>query len=340
MSKLKTAIIGPTGYTGLELIRILSRHPGAEVSVLLSRRPGRPVISDIFPSLVGVCELKCELIDDEKCLEGVDVAFVALPHTVAMAYVPRLLERGLRVVDMSADYRLPDPAVYEKWYGMEHADKARLDEAVYGLPEFMRERIREAKLVANPGCYPTAALLALAPLAEADMLDPGMPVIVDAKSGATGAGRTPTLVNYFPERNENVEPYGVGDHRHMPEMEQVLTDVTGKETTVLFQPHLVPMDRGMLCTIYAAPTGGVTREQLTDVLEKAYADAPFVRVRTDVLPATKYVSGTNFCDLAAHVAKGKVILFSALDNMIKGASGQAIQNMNIMFGFDETAGLY
>ena len=337
--RIRVVLIGGSGYAGFEAIRWLGRHPRAELVGIYGLESELGPMEEFYPLLSEQVKLSQERFEPGKIASlDADLAMLCVPHKVAMSYVPALREAGLRVIDWSADYRLSDVAVYEKWY-VRHTDPAGLAEAVYGLPEYYAEKIKSAPLVANPGCYPTCAVLPLAPVIKAGMVEPEG-IIVNAVTGISGAGRTPTLVNYFPERNENVEPYGVGDHRHMPEMEQVLTDVTGKETTVLFQPHLVPMDRGMLCTIYAAPTRDVTREQLTDVLEKAYADAPFVRVRTDVLPATKYVSGTNFCDVAAHVAKGKVILFSALDNMIKGASGQAIQNMNIMFGFDETAGLY
>jgi N-acetyl-gamma-glutamyl-phosphate reductase len=255
-----------------------------------------------------------------------------------MEYVPQLRKRGIRCIDWSADYRLKDAAVYEKWY-CPHTDAAGLAEAVYGLPEYFAEQIKTSGLIANPGCYPTASTLAIAPILAAGLIEP-TGIIVNAISGVSGAGRTPSLKNHYPERNENFEPYGVGNHRHMPEIEQNLKAITGKEVDLLFQPHLCPMDRGILASIYAVPTQNVTAEKLTECLQAAYADKPFVRVRTDVLPATKYVSGTNYCDIAARVAKDRVLLFSAIDNVVKGASGQAIQNMNLMFGLDETTGLY
>jgi N-acetyl-gamma-glutamyl-phosphate reductase len=255
-----------------------------------------------------------------------------------MSYVPTLRAAGLRIIDWSADYRLTDAAVYEKWYSP-HTDPDGLTDAVYGLPEYYRDAIAQASLVANPGCYPTCSILAIAPLLRAGLIKPDG-IVINAISGVSGAGRTPHLKFHFPERNENFEPYGVGTHRHMPEIEQVLSDVSGQKAAVLFQPHLSPMDRGMLCSIYADPVDDVTDDQLTGALVQAYADEPFVRVRTDVLPASKYVATTNFCDVSADMVKGKVVLFSALDNVIKGASGQAIQNMNIMFGLDETTGLY
>jgi N-acetyl-gamma-glutamyl-phosphate reductase len=261
-----------------------------------------------------------------------------VPHKVAMDYVPKLRAKGIRCIDWSADYRLKDRAVYEKWY-CPHVDAAGLSEAVYGLPEYFAPQIRTAGLIANPGCYPTSATLALAPILKAGLVHP-TGIICNSVSGVSGAGRAPSLKFHYPERNENFEAYGVGTHRHMPEIEQNLKTITGQEVDVLFQPHLSPMDRGILSTIYAQPARDVTTEELTDVLKKAYADKPFVRVRTEPLPATKYVAQTNFCDIAARVAKGRVVLFSAIDNLIKGASGQAVQNMNIMFGLDETTGLY
>jgi N-acetyl-gamma-glutamyl-phosphate reductase len=283
--------------------------------------------------------LRQELFDLAKIASlGADLAMLCVPHKVAMSYVPQLRKAGLRVIDWSADYRIADAKEYEKWY-CPHEDPAGLAEAVYGLPEYFGEQIRKAGLVANPGCYPTCSALALAPVLKAGLIEP-TGIVVNAISGVSGAGRTPSLKNHYPERNENFEPYGVGNHRHMPEIEQTLTTVVGRKVEVLFQPHLSPMDRGMLCSIYADPTRATTAEELTEVLRSAYADAPFVRVRTDVLPATKYVTDTNYCDVCARVAKGKVILFSALDNLVKGASGQAIQNMNLMFGLPETTGLF
>ncbi len=337
---VKTAILGPTGYTGLELIRILSRHPAAEVNVLLSRREDQPRISEIFPSLSNVCDLECRPIADDKALDGIELAFVALPHTVAMTQVPRLLARGLKVVDLSADYRLPDPATYEKWYGTPHTDKAHLAEAVYGLPEFLREQIREAKLVANPGCYPTAALIALGPLAEVDMIDPDMPIVVDAKSGASGAGRTPDRMLHFPDCNEGTKAYKIGVHRHTPEMDMVLSQLAGRNVSVSFVPHLLPMDRGILATCYATLREPVSAEALTKQYRERYEKELFVRVRSDTAePSTKDCANTNFCDISLRVNGKLAIAICCIDNLVKGASGQAVQNMNIMCGLEESAGL-
>jgi len=336
---IRVILVGGSGYAGFEAVRWLLRHPAAELVGVYGPANELGAMEQFYPLLSKMTDLSQELFAPAKAAAaGAALAMLCVPHKVAMSYVPVLRQAGLRVIDWSADYRIKNAAVYEKFY-VPHTDPEGLAEAVYGLPEYYREQIKKADLIANPGCYPTCAALAVVPILKAGLIDP-RGIVVNAISGISGAGRTPSLKNHFPERNENFEPYGVGTHRHMPEMEQVISDLAGKETTILFQPHLCPMDRGMLASIYAEPIGDVSEQQLTDVLQKAYADAPFVRVRTDVLPATKYVSGTNFCDVAARLAKGKVILFSALDNVIKGASGQAIQNMNLMFGLDETTGLY
>jgi len=337
-TNVKVALIGGSGYAGFEAIRWLGRHPKAKLVAVFGPESELGPMEGFYPLLSKQVTLSQGLFDPHKVVAtGADLAMLCVPHKVAMSYVPALRKAGLRVIDWSADYRIRDVAVYEKWY-CPHTDKKGLAEAAYGLPEYFAEEIRAAGIVANPGCYPTCSVLAIAPILKAGLIEP-TGIVVNAVSGVSGAGRTPALKFHFPERNENFEPYGIAGHRHMPEIEQTLKAITGKEVNVVFMPHLSPMDRGMLCSIYATPTRGVKREELTEILKAAYAKAPFVRVRTDVVPATKYVSYTNFCDVAAYVAKGKVVLFSALDNLIKGASGQAIQNMNLMFGLDERTGL-
>ena len=337
--KVRVVLIGGSGYAGFEAVRWLLRHPRAELVGVYGPPNELGPMDGFYPLLSKQVKLAQEQFDAGKIAAlGADLAMMCVPHKVAMSYAPRLRKLGLRVIDWSADYRLHDAAVYEKWY-CKHEDPAGLSEAVYGLPEFFADSIRTAGLVANPGCYPTCGALALAPVLKAGLIKT-TGIVVNAISGVSGAGRAPSLKNHYPERNENFEPYGVGNHRHMPEIEQTLADIVGKPVEILFQPHLCPMDRGMLCSIYADPVGNVTEAQLIDALKAQYDAKPFVRVRTDVLPATKYVAHTNFCDVAAKLAKGKVILFSALDNLVKGASGQAIQNMNLMFGLEETAGLY
>jgi len=335
---IRVVLVGGSGYAGFEVIRWLLRHPQAEIVGVFGPENELGAMDEFYPLLTGLTDLTQELFQPEKLASlNADLAMLCVPHKVAMSYVPALREAGLRVIDWSADYRLADVSLYEQWY-CPHTDPAGLAEAVYGLPEFFRDRIAKAPIVANPGCYPTSATLALAPILQAGLIEP-IGIVVNSGSGVSGAGRTPSLKCHFPERNENFEAYAVGIHRHMPEIEQNLKTISGTDVDVLFVPHLIPMDRGILSTIYATPTRDVTTEELTQTLQAAYANEPFVRVRTNILPATKYVAGTNFCDVAAVSVKGRVVLFGAIDNVIKGASGQAIQNMNIMFGLDETTGL-
>jgi len=335
---IRTILLGGSGYAGLEAVRIALRHPNIELVGIYGPEDELGPMESFDPALSGMTDLAQELYQPDKVAAvGAELALLAVPHRVAMSYVPSLIDAGLRVVDWSADYRLKDAAVYERWY-CPHTDADRLREAVYGLPEFFAEQIAKATLVANPGCYPTCAALPLAPALREGLIE-RTGIVVSAVTGITGAGRKPSAAHHFPQRNENFEPYKVEGHRHMPEMEQVLSEIAGGKVELLFQPHLAPMDRGMLCSIYANPTAGVTTAQLTDLLIEQYGGAPFVRVRTDVIPATKYVAHSNFCDIAVRMAKGKVVFFSALDNLIKGASGQGIQNANLMFSLDETTGL-
>ncbi len=334
---IRVAIIGATGYTALELLKILLRHPEVEVTALTSRSEENPHVASVHPQLAGRLDLRMSDLDADEVVDRADVAFGCLPHGVTAAIVPRLLDGGMKVIDLSADYRLDDPAVYAEWYGHEHDDPARLGETVYGLPELFRERIKPAALVANPGCYPTSAILPLAPLLAAGLIDPKS-IIIDSKSGVSGAGRTPKLNFHYPECNESFAAYGVGKHRHTPEIEQILSTAAGKPVEVIFTPHLVPMDRGILSTTYSQPLRSVTEAEVLDLLREFYRNEPFVRV-SDRLPATKDSSFTNYCDITARVVRGRVLTVSCLDNLIKGASGAAVQNFNLMFGFAETTAL-
>jgi N-acetyl-gamma-glutamyl-phosphate reductase len=336
MHKVKIAILGGSGYTAVELIKLLLRHPGAEIVAITSRQD--ELIADLHPSLFGRLHVRCEPFDADRLkAKGVQAAFGCLPHGTSMESIPPLLARGIRVVDLSADYRLRDVKVYEQWYKEEHHDAANLAKAVYGLPEVYGDAINTAKLIANPGCYPQTAILGLAPLVAKGLIEL-TGIIVDSKSGVSGGGRTPKLAFHFPECNENLAAYAVGSHRHTPEIEQVLSDVAGKPVSVIFTPHLVPMDRGIFSTIYATPTKPVTEAELTELYRSYYAGKPFMRVRTG-LPATKDTTGTNYLDVAVKVVRGKVLVLAAEDNLIRGASGVAVQNFNRMFGFDETTGL-
>ena len=343
---IRAAIVGPTGYTGLHLIELLLRHPGAAVTYLASRRQTPVNVVEEFGQLLGRLPdhvAACRAIDVQAIAGESDVVFTCLPNEAAMQIVPALLEAGLRVIDFSADYRFPDARVYEQAYQHAHSDAQNLSRAVYGLPELFREDLSGAQLVANPGCYPTATALGVAPLVRNELVRAeGM--IVNAASGVTGAGRKAQVERQFAEHNESFYAYGViGGHRHQPEMVQVLSRVAGREVDVLFVPHLLPIDRGILATVYLEPADdAVTQEAVFEALESAYDDEPFVRVRNDP-PNVKHVRDTNFCDVSARVvATGtgrKIVVFAAIDNMIKGASGQAVQNMNLMFDQEETAGL-
>jgi N-acetyl-gamma-glutamyl-phosphate reductase len=336
MTKTKVAILGGSGYTAVELVKLLLRHPYAEIVAVSSRQEEH--IADLHPALLGRIDIRCKPYDAAELRElGVEVAFGCLPHGTSMESIPPLLAAGIRVIDLSADYRLRDAAVYEQWYKEVHHDAANLAHAVYGLPEVYGSYIAGAKLIANPGCYPQTAILGLAPLAANKLIELSG-IVIDSKSGVSGAGRTPKLTTHFPECNESVSAYSVGNHRHTPEIEQALSDIAGAPVSVIFTPHLMPMDRGILSTIYATPTRAVTEAELVELYRGYFADKPFVRVRTNP-PSTKDTVHTNFLDVCVKVVRGKVLVLAAEDNLIRGASGVAVQNFNRMFGFDERTGL-
>jgi N-acetyl-gamma-glutamyl-phosphate reductase len=338
---LNVAIVGASGYTGLELIRLLYCHPEVAVTCLTSEQSAGKKISDVFPTLRGRCDLVLENLEPVRVAEKADIIFTALPHKAAMEVVPTFLKLGKQVIDLSADYRISDPAVYGAWYEP-HLNPANLKKAVYGLPEIRRARIRGAKLVANPGCYPTSIILALAPLLKHCLVDLKS-IIADSASGVSGAGRSAKVDSLYCEVNDGYKAYGVGGvHRHTPEIEQELSLLAGEQLTLTFTPHLVPMDRGILSTIYATPKKATTSKKLAKLYQDFYAGEPFVRVLPQgSLPSTAFVRGSNFCDIAPLVdmRTGRIIVVSAIDNLVKGASGQAVQNMNIVCGFPETMGL-
>ena len=334
---IRVAILGATGYTALELIKILLRHPQVQIAVATSRQEGSPAIASIHPSLTGRLNLSVEDPPAEDIAKRADCVFSCLPHAASAEIAMKLLAAGTRVVDFSADYRLDDPVSYETWYEHKHPDPGRLGKTVYGLPELFRHQIPSARLVANPGCYPTSAILPLAPLLKAGLVEP-TDIVIDSKSGVSGAGRTPKLNTLFPECNESISAYSVGKHRHMPEIEQILARATGKTVETIFTPHLVPMDRGILTVSYSRPTRKITADEILKTLREFYVGQPFVHV-VDHLPATKDVSGTNYCHITARVVRGRVLLISVIDNLIKGASGAAVQNMNLMFEQPETTAL-
>jgi N-acetyl-gamma-glutamyl-phosphate reductase len=334
---IRVAVLGASGYAARELLRLLLAHPEAKITALASRQEGEPHIGDVHPILRGRLDLKLENLAAGEIAERADCVFSCLPHAASAEAVMPLLAAGCRVVDLSADYRLKDPTVYAHWYNHAHPDSKRLAETPYGLPELYRDAIRPAKLVANPGCYPTSAILPLAPLLREGLISADG-IIIDSKSGVSGGGRTPKPNFHFPEANESFSAYGVGVHRHTPEIDQVLTNCGGGSTNVIFTPHLVPMDRGILSTAYVTPVGGVDGATALSVLREFYENEPFVRI-VDGLPTTKDVVGTNYCDITARLVRGRIVTISVLDNLIKGAAGAAVQNFNLMYGFDETTAL-
>jgi len=338
---LKVAIVGASGYTGVELLRILYTHPEAAVTCVTSEQNAGKRISEVFPSLRDRCDLVLENLEPVRVAGKADFIFTALPHKAAMEVVPTFIKLGKRVVDLSADYRLQDAREYALWYEP-HLNPLLLKQAVYGLPELKRAKIAESELVANPGCYPTSVILGLAPLLKKKLVDIST-IIADSKSGVTGAGRSAKVDNLFCEVNDGFKAYGVGGaHRHIPEIEQELSHLAGKKVTISFTPHLVPMDRGILSTIYASPVKPVTTPELLKLYADFYKGEPFVRVLpAGCFPSTAHVRGSNFCDIGLTVDSrtGRVIIVSAIDNLVKGASGQAVQNMNIMNGFPENLGL-
>jgi N-acetyl-gamma-glutamyl-phosphate reductase len=336
----RIAVIGASGYTGAELLRLLVLHPETELVCVTSRQYAGQSVGRVFPSLQGILDLAFEDVEPAGLAGRADLVFTAVPHQTAMSMVPELLDAGCRVIDLSADFRLKDLAVYEEWY-QAHTSHALLAEAVYGLPELFREQVPAARLVANPGCYPTSIALALTPLLEEKKIDPAT-IIVDSKSGASGAGRSAKLDTIFCEVNEGFKAYGVPRHRHTPEIEQTLGAVSGEAVTISFTPHLLPVNRGILSTCYATLAGTCSLDALCSLYRDRYSAEIFVRIlEKGQLPNISQVTGSNFCDigLAVDDRTGRVIVVAVIDNLIKGAAGQALQNMNLMLGLPEQQGL-
>lgn len=337
---VKVAIVGASGYTGVELVRLLHAHPAVEISCVTSRQNAGEDLGEVFPSLYREFTQVCDDVDVDLICSRADLIFTALPHQAAMNVIPAFLQAGKRVVDLSADYRLRDAAVYEQWY-QAHSSPDLLTEAVYGLPEIYRKKIPPARLVANPGCYPTSVALALKPLLQHKLVDPST-LVADAKSGTSGAGRAAKLGSLFCEVNEGFKPYGVANHRHTPEIEQTLSDVAGAPVRITFTPHLLPVNRGILATCYAQLSEALSLADLRSIYLEHYEKEPFVRLLPEGLwPNVAYVRGSNFCDinLTVDVRTGRIIVVSAIDNLVKGAAGQAVQNMNLLLGENEDLGL-
>ena len=335
---IRVGIVGISGYSGLTVLEILLTHPQVRVSYVSANNTTGPV-DEIWPQLKGKTALTCEKYDFKKAKELCDVIFLAVPHTVAMGIAPDLLKSRIRVIDISADYRLKDAKTYAQWYATEHKDTANLSKAVYGLPELFREKIKKANLIANPGCYPTAALLALIPVMHL-YTDSIQSIIIDAKSGVTGAGRKVALGFIFSEVNENFKAYKVLNHQHAPEINQYLSQVAKKDIMVNFVPHLLPINRGILETIYIQLKNKISLKEVQSQYTKFYKTEEFVRILpTGKQPELKDVTGTNYCDLGFAANGNLLVITSVIDNLMKGASGQAVQNMNIMCNFKENEAL-
>ena len=341
MTKLKVAVVGANGYTGGEMVRLLAGHPSVEIAALTSRQFAGKNIAEVFPALRKVLDMPLVELDIGDIAEKCDTVFLAIPHTQAMPIVAGLVKEGARVVDYSADFRLKNPNTYEKWYEAAHTEPALLEKSVYGLPELHGKEIREARLVALPGCYPTGALLALAPAIKHGLIDL-KDIVINSMSGVSGAGQKPTANTHYAEIADNLRAYGVTSHRHTPEIEQELSLLADGTVRVAFTPHLVPANRGILTTVTAGMASETSAEKLLEIYRAFYKDSPFVRIcETGLYPELRFVRGSNYCDigLAYEQRVNKMIVISAIDNLCKGAAGQAVQCMNIMFGLPEQSGL-
>ncbi|MCU0453438.1 MAG: N-acetyl-gamma-glutamyl-phosphate reductase [Bacteroidetes bacterium] len=339
-SRRTAAIIGASGYSGAELLRILLRHPGVTVGRLYASTSAGKRVADVYPAFRGRTEATYETYSAESAA-GHDVVFIALPSGEAMRLVPGLLERGTRVIDLGGDFRLQDPALYQQYYEREHLATSVLPTAVYGFPEWHADRIRTATLLSNPGCYPTGAILPLAPLLKEGLIEPDR-IVISSLSGVSGAGRASSVEMSFAEVNESVRAYKVGVHQHIPEIQSALSDLSGRAVTVTFVPHLIPIARGIYTSMYAVPTRPLTDEDIKGAYATAYSSAPFVRVLGQAVPEIKSVTGTNCIDIGwrRYPENGHLIVLSTIDNLVKGAAGQAVQSMNLMFGLRETEALW
>jgi N-acetyl-gamma-glutamyl-phosphate reductase len=339
---INVGIVGATGYTGEELIEILLGHSGVRLKNISSRADKPRLVCDIFPKFAGRTNLFCVKTDVSEIAKSCDVVFLALPHTASMGIAPQILKHGIKVIDLSADYRLKDVNIYKKFYNLKHKDKSYLSKSVYGLPELQRAKIKSASLIANPGCYPTVCILGLAPLVALGLIETDS-IIIDAKSGVTGAGKKLEDGFMFAEVNEDFKAYKVNTHQHAPEIDQELSKLSGRKLNVTFVPHLLPLSRGILATLYVKKTKNLKSktQNLVELYKKFYKTEPFVRVRkAGEFPRLKDVVKTNFCDIGIKEEQNSVIIVAAIDNLLKGTSGQAVHNMNIMYGFPETEGLF
>ena len=338
---MKVGIIGANGYSGIELIRFLLQHPYTSIEIIVANSNSGKEIQELFPHLTNLFEMELKQLNIDEISSRVDLLFFATPSGISKDLIPSFLERGIKCIDISGDFRLKDPDLYETWYNFTHSNPNMLEEAAYGLADVYNENLAHSSLIANPGCYATAALLGLVPIIKHNVIDPGT-IIIDGKSGVSGAGRKTSIATHYSEVNENVKAYKVGAHQHIPEIEQVLTEINGEKVNISFTTHLIPMTRGILTTIYASLKENLTSEQLHKLYEKFSSHSPFVRIRPiGNIPATKEVYGSNYCDIGFVIEERteRVMIFSVIDNVVKGAAGQAIQNMNIVNGWDMETGL-
>jgi len=331
-------IIGATGYTGSELVRILFNHPDVSIKVITSESHKGKKFSDIHPQFQGIVDYNLKSANEITPNE-LDIVFLALPHGISMEFVKKLIKEDIRIIDLSGDFRLSNKPVYEEWYKKEHTFPEGFDQAVFGIPELYEDKIKEAKLVANPGCFPTGAILALAPLISNNLIDKKK-VIIDSKTGVTGAGVNPKLVTHFPNVNDNFKPYGIKTHRHTIEVQEQLSIIGKEDVTVQFTPHLLPVDRGILTSTYTTPLKKITEDKLKTLYKNFYSASGFIRIIED-LPELKNVRATNYVDIypAYDIRTNNILVFSAIDNLVKGAAGQAVQNMNVMLNLKQETGL-
>ncbi|MCM3569452.1 N-acetyl-gamma-glutamyl-phosphate reductase [Neobacillus mesonae] len=338
---MRAAIIGGTGYGSIELIRLIHQHPYLEVGTVVSNSQAGNNFSDSYPHLSEVIEQPLEKFDAESIAKNNEVVFLATPSGVSSNLVPQLMETGIKCIDLSGDFRLRSAEQYETWYKKRPASHEYIKQAVYGLSEIYPEKVKTASLLSNPGCYPTAATLGLLPILKTNLADKES-IIIDAKSGVTGAGRGLSLTSHYAEINENIKAYKLGAHQHIPEIEQVLSDESGSPITVTFMTHLAPMNRGIMCTMYLKLNQKIPTKEVVELYNEFYKNKPFVRIRpVGVVPSTKEVQGSNYCDIGLHADErtNRLTVVSVIDNLVKGAAGQAIQNANLMFGWDEQSGL-